>query len=310
MGSETDSGTQGTPVLPEHLRNKHLDKLVEEHFFHIEDATLNAKADLGTLLGDVKVVLMGGAADRAEKIAERLSTAFGWPVQPLGMRERYSLFKVGPVISMNHGIGSPSLMIILHELTKVLQRAGCKDVTYIRMGTSGGIGVTPGTIVVTCEGVNCELESVYEMTVLGKRRRFPAVFDKDLAEELAAVGKRLDFPVLVAKTMATDDYYEEQGRLDGAVDCQYSESEKMEWIQKVYEYGVRNMEMEGTALAAFCNRTGVRAAMVCAALLDRTKGDQTPDQASPEQMGQWVSNSQELVVEWLRGKFAPLTTAA
>uniref|UniRef100_A0A915JYX1 Uridine phosphorylase n=1 Tax=Romanomermis culicivorax TaxID=13658 RepID=A0A915JYX1_ROMCU len=38
-----------------------------------------------------------------------------------------------------HGIGIPSTTIMLHEMFKLLQYAGCKDVTFVRLGTSGGI---------------------------------------------------------------------------------------------------------------------------------------------------------------------------
>jgi len=207
-------------------------------------------------------------------------------------------------MSVSHGIGQPSLMVLLHELTKLLHYAGCTDVVYIRMGTSGGIGVTPGTLVVASEGVSQTLESSYETTILGKRKRFDAGFDKPLAEELAAVAKKAKFPVVIAKTMATDDYYEQQGRLDGAVAPGYTPAEKMAWLQTLYENGVRNMEMETTALAAFCNRTGVRAGCICAALLDRLQGDQTPEQASAEQIATWNGTAIETVIEWLREKMA------
>lgn len=39
-----------------------------------------------------------------------------------------------------HGMGVPSIAIMLHELIKLLYHARCSDVTIIRIGTSGGIG--------------------------------------------------------------------------------------------------------------------------------------------------------------------------
>lgn len=41
---------------------------------------------------------------------------------------------------LQHGMGIPSIAIMLHELIKLLHHAHCKDVTIIRIGTSGGIG--------------------------------------------------------------------------------------------------------------------------------------------------------------------------
>ena len=54
--------------------------------------------------------------------------------------DRYSMFKVGPVLCINHGIGCPSLSILLNEVLKLLLYSECKDVTFFRIGTSGGIG--------------------------------------------------------------------------------------------------------------------------------------------------------------------------
>ena len=37
---------------------------------------------------------------------------------------------------------------------KLVLYAGCKDITFFRMGTCGGIGSKPGTIVITEEAVD------------------------------------------------------------------------------------------------------------------------------------------------------------
>lgn len=87
--------------------------------------------------------------------------------------DRYAMYKIGPVLSVSvcrnnfatqeqkkksnsvvvtivpdcvsafilqHGMGIPSIAIMLHELIKLLYHAHCTDVTIIRIGTSGGIG--------------------------------------------------------------------------------------------------------------------------------------------------------------------------
>merc|ERR1719498_1037819 len=118
--------------MSEEQWNRELDSLQEDHLFHIEDAELNTKADLKASLGDVKFVLMGGPPCRAEAMAAELHNHFGWEIKPMGSKERYALFKVGPCMAISHGIGMPSMVIVLHELTKALQYAGCTDVTYIR----------------------------------------------------------------------------------------------------------------------------------------------------------------------------------
>lgn len=64
-----------------------------------------------------------------------------------------------------------------------------------------------------------------------------------------------------------------QGRLDGAF-CDFTESDKMEYLNNLHDFGVINIEMECTIFAALTHRAGIRSAIVCVALLDRLKGDQ------------------------------------
>jgi uridine phosphorylase len=51
-------------------------------------------------------------------------------------------------------MGMPSLSILLHEITKLMHYAGATDYCFIRIGTSGGLGVPPGTVVITTEVPN------------------------------------------------------------------------------------------------------------------------------------------------------------
>lgn len=64
-----------------------------------------------------------------------------------------------------------------------------------------------------------------------------------------------------------------QGRLDGAF-CDFTESDKMEYLNKLNAFGVVNIEMESTIFAALTHHAGIRAAIVCVTLVDRLKGDQ------------------------------------
>jgi uridine phosphorylase len=72
-------------------------------------------------------------------------------------------FKVGPVLSVSHGIGVTSLGVVLHEIIKLMYHAKCKDPTFIRIGTSGGVGIEGGTVVVSNGAVDERLRDTYEM---------------------------------------------------------------------------------------------------------------------------------------------------
>lgn len=70
---------------------------------------------------------------------------------------------MGPVLSVSHGMGVPSLGILLHEIIKLMYHAKCKDPVFIRIGTCGGIGVDGGTVIISDDAIDGLLRSVYEV---------------------------------------------------------------------------------------------------------------------------------------------------
>lgn len=65
----------------------------------------------------------------------------------------------------------------------------------------------------------------------------------------------------------------EQGRLDGAF-CDFTNEDKMEYLNKLQSNGVVNIEMEALPFAALTHQAGVRSSIICATLLNRLNGDQ------------------------------------
>ncbi|XP_033879310.3 uridine phosphorylase 2-like isoform X3 [Acipenser ruthenus] len=175
---------------------------------------------------------------------------------------------------IKHGMGVPSISIMMHELIKLLHHARCRDVTLIRIGTSGGVGLEPGTVVITDTAVDSFFQPQFEQVVLGKVIVRSTQLDENLAQELLQCGKEIpNLPTVLGNTMCTHDFYEGQGRLDGAL-CSFSTEDKLEYLRKAHEAGVRNIEMESTVFAAMCRVCGLKAAVICVTLLDRFKGDQ------------------------------------
>merc|ERR1712137_818757 len=183
---------------------------------------------------------MGGSAVRAASFADDLRRHFDPDAtkapEPVGKTERFSLYKIGPVISASHGIGMPSMLILLHEVAKLLHYAGCKneDVTFIRIGTSGGIGSEPGTIICSTAGCMGTLDPVYESIELGERKYYGAELNAVVRKGVAAAAKKINVPVVEGMTMGTDDFYDCQGRLDGAVRTWYTEEDKMRFLKKAH----------------------------------------------------------------------------
>ncbi len=55
---------------------------------------------------------------------------------------------VGPVFVCSHGMGGPSISILLNEIAKLLIYANTNAI-WIRMGTCGGVGLEGGVIAIT-----------------------------------------------------------------------------------------------------------------------------------------------------------------
>ncbi|XP_057690535.1 uridine phosphorylase 1 isoform X2 [Corythoichthys intestinalis] len=274
MDTMKNKGTS-RPVI---VHNPYLCGMKEDILYHFNLGT--ATHDLPALFGDVKFVCVGGSAWRMKEFVEFMAAELGmqnprsdYPNICAGT-DRYAMYKVGPVLSVSHGIGIPSISTMLHELIKLLHHAQCTDVTVLRIGTSGGIGLEPGTVVVTKQSVDATFMPKFEQLILGETVVRNTDLDYSLAEELLLCSEELgQFHTVIGNTMCTLDFYEGQGRLDGAF-CMYTEKDKQKYLIKAREAGVCNIEMESTVFAAMCKLSGLRAAVVCATLVDRLKGDQ------------------------------------
>jgi len=234
---------------------------------------VDTSMDLKSLLGDVTVVALSGTPSRAHSIAKHAQEEL-FPSQellPVGSTERYSMFVCGSLLSSSHGMGKPSVSILLHELAKLFAFIGTKPV-FVRVGTCGGIGLEPGTVVISSGTLNGLLEPHHRFCILGKTVTRPSVLDTDLAHQFHEVAVEKSIRAEIGLTMSTDDFYEEQGRLDGAI-CEHSLEDKMEFLKNLSGLGVKNIEMEAGYFAAFTHHLGIKAGVICVALINRLEGD-------------------------------------
>nr|XP_057941503.1 uridine phosphorylase 1 isoform X1 [Doryrhamphus excisus]XP_057941504.1 uridine phosphorylase 1 isoform X1 [Doryrhamphus excisus]XP_057941505.1 uridine phosphorylase 1 isoform X1 [Doryrhamphus excisus] len=287
------------PVL---VHNPYLQRMKDDFLYHFNLG--KGTHNLPALFGDTRFVCVGGSACRMKEFIEYIAVELGmedpqskYPNICAGT-DRYAMYKVGPVLSVSHGIGIPSMSIMLHELIKLLHHARCQDVTIIRIGTSGGIGLKPGTVVITRQSVDATFLPKFEQLILGKTVVRDTDLDCFLAEELLECSKELgQFETVIGNTMCTLDFYEGQGRLDGAF-CLYTEKDKQEYLAKARDAGICNIEMESTVFAAMCKLSGLRAAVVCTTLLDRLKGDQLT--SSREVLHDYQQRPQILVARYIK----------
>ncbi|XP_053327559.1 uridine phosphorylase 2 [Spea bombifrons] len=284
------------------IKNPHLDLLSEDILYHFDLGTKTH--DLPLMFGDVKFVCVGGSANRMRDFAVFIHKELGLEGDGNSITDicagtdRYSMYKVGPVLSISHGMGVPSISIMLHELIKLLHHAKCRDVTIIRIGTSGGIGIEPGTVVITDTAVDAFFRPQFDQVILDKVVVRNTELHRELAENLLQCSTEIpDFPSIIGHTMCTYDFYEGQGRLDGAL-CSFSKEEKLEYLRKAYAAGVRNIEMESTVFAAMCHLCGLKAAVVCVTLLNRLEGDQISQ--SHNVLKEFQTRPQQLIAKFIK----------
>ncbi|NP_001011119.1 uridine phosphorylase 1 [Xenopus tropicalis] len=280
-----------------HVDNPHLEKMKEDILYHFDIGT--GTHDFPAMFGDVKFVCVGGSPSRMKAFAQYINgeLALGDPNSDVANicagTDRYAMYKVGPVLSISHGMGIPSISIMLHELIKLLYHSKCTNVTIIRIGTCGGIGLEPGSVVITSQSVDASFRPQFEQIILGKTVVRNTELDSELAREFFQCSKEInEFNTVIGNTMCTLDFYEGQARLDGAF-CSYTEEEKMQYLKAAYDAGVRNIEMESSVFAAMCNISGLKAAVVCVTLLNRLEGDQIS--SSHEVLADYQQRPQKLV---------------
>ncbi|CAM5147271.1 unnamed protein product, partial [Eretmochelys imbricata] len=197
-----------------HVKNPHLDSMDEDVLYHLNLGTKTH--NLTVMFGDIKFVCVGGSPNRMKAFAQLMHKELGLEGDGKDLKDicagtdQYSMYKVGPVLSISqHGMGIPCISIMLHELIKLLHHAKCRDVTIIRISTSGGLGIDPGTVVITDIAVDSFLKARFEQVILDNIVVRSPELDKDLVEELLNCSKEIhDFPTLIRHTMCTYDFYE------------------------------------------------------------------------------------------------------
>ncbi|VDP98468.1 unnamed protein product, partial [Trichobilharzia regenti] len=200
--------------------NKHLHNLKEDVLYHLGISTNSFNFE--EKFGDVKFVCTCGSAGRIIKFATAMAEEAGQKTPPeniAGAAARFVLFKVDRTLFVDHGMGIPSTLIAIHEITKLLQYAGCNDVLFIRIGTSGGVGKNKFTtglllliiiiIIIICKAYFQEVFRWFHC-ILGKVVRRPTAVDMNAVNELKSLAEsmKLKCDVVVGATIAANDFYE------------------------------------------------------------------------------------------------------
>jgi uridine phosphorylase len=255
-------------------------------------------------LRDVRAVVLAGSGHRIVEFAQRWSALHGdASVVAFPKEERFVTRYCNGVLFASHGMGMPSASIAVQELMRMVfflkggDLEAMSEVFWARVGTSGGVGLPGGTVVVTTEGVMADLGPYRVLNGGSGEYRFDSSFPVDVAQAIVAASAGAGIPVELGRTVAGNEFFLEQFRLDGAV-CMETPESKMAWLEWIHAEGVRNIEMEGAMLAGYLNHWGFpRFAMVCTTLLNRLEGDQVT--ATPDELRLFGNRSGDVLFNFL-----------
>ncbi len=260
-------------------------------------------------LRDVKAVIMAGSGGRIVSFARTWSELHdGAPIVAFPKEDRFVTRYTAGVLFVSHGMGMPSASIAVQELMRLVffLKRGDLDaldkVFWCRVGTSGGVGLPGGTVVVSSEGLMADLKPYRLLRGGDGEYWFDGRFPAATTDAIIAANAGVDFGVVSGKTVAGNEFFLEQYRLDGAVSFETPET-KMTWLRWLADSGVRNIEMEGAMLAGYLNHWGFpKFAMICCTLLDRLEGDQVT--ATPEQLHKFSEDSGVALFNYLDQEIA------
>ena len=256
-------------------------------------------------LRDVKAVVMAGSGGRIKEFAEHWSREHGdAEILAFPKEDRFVTRYTAGVLFASHGMGMPSASIALQELMRMVfflkagDLAALDEVFWCRVGTSGGVGLPGGTVVVSSEGLMADLKPYRLLRGGDGEYWFDGRFPAATAQAILAANRDADFSVVTGKTVAGNEFFLEQYRLDGAV-CLETPETKMAWLRWLADNGVRNIEMEGAMLAGYLNHWGFpKFAMICTTLLNRLDGDQVT--ATAEELHKFSADSGVALFNYLR----------
>jgi uridine phosphorylase len=289
----------------DHINRAFLDPVVAgvaiDVYYHFGVATNDPLLEK---LRDVRAVILGGSGERTRAFADAWSEQNGGTeIVEFPKDDRFVTRYTAGVIFSSHGMGMPSASIAIQELMKMVYflKNGDLDeldrVLWMRVGTSGGIGLPAGTIVVTTEGLMADLKPYRTLRGTEREFWFDGSFPADVAGGLLEAAESAGVPAKLGKTVAGDDFYLEQYRLDGAV-CLATPESKMAWLQMLDAEGVRNIEMEGAMFAGLLNHWGFpRFGMICVTIVNRLLGDQVT--FSPAQLHALTEKEGEVLFAFL-----------
>lgn len=196
-------------------------------------------------------------------------------LEPLYKTERFHLYKVRNILILSGGVGMPSQLICLNEITKLLKYANVRNPIYLQVGPAGGVNVEPGTIIIGQNVLNNKFEPLYYTIECGDEFSYSTHLNSDLINSLYnySLNNSNHYKIRYGNIVGAFDFYDEQGRLDGCLPLDYTLDERNRFLQQAQKHDVVGINMESVAFAGFCNQLNIKCAMINYIATDRLISD-------------------------------------
>ncbi|MDD3266060.1 MAG: hypothetical protein PHC75_02630 [Burkholderiales bacterium] len=257
--------------------NNRLQEIGIDYLYHLG---LDSSMELEKMFGDIKYVVFTRSNNDADYFANQLTSKL-YGLQDIKINcstiakdERYHIFKIANTLIISHGVGSPSLLICINEVIKLLWHAKAINPKFIRISPGGGIGVPVKELIISNTAVNHNFISQWDNIEFGKTYSYDSsVDDKFLKSFTSFSSHKLQY----GKILATKGFYNGQWRLNGALNVNYTKEESDDYLEKAQEKGIKGIDMESGCFFAICKEFEIPAITILETASERLKNEHDAD---------------------------------
>jgi uridine phosphorylase len=259
---------------------------------------LNITKNVIHQFSNIKYVILQGSGDRTLYLANKLLNQIP-ELNNLLPNSSYVAYKVGNILLASHGMGSSSILTLLNTLTPLLKLCN-NNFAYIRIGTSGGIGIKAGTVVLTKNSYTADIINGYPIFENNNKIIYPTTMNLNLNQDIIKVWLKQssNFSLIEANTMCADDFYLSQARMDGFIRLDFDNKKQKTYLNILKNNNIANIEMESGALGYFSNLYNIPATTISATIVNRLKTDQVT--ISPEMVKEYSQRGQIIIMDYLK----------
>jgi uridine phosphorylase len=214
------------------------------------------------MIEGAEYVLLPGDPHRSESIAKAFDPNAKFLADSREHISYLANFHGNKILVCSTGVGAPNVGITIEELAVI----GLKY--YLRVGTCGAIqpNIELGDVVVSTAAVRLEGASKDYAPI-----EYPAVASFEFTNDMVDGAKKAESPFHIGITASTDTFWQGQERYDSYTG--YLLRSKRGAMDEWRALGVKNFEMEASALFVMASTMGLHAACICGVVAVRTESE-------------------------------------